>query len=364
MLEKPDIDEAALAKCLRYYYASHRPEFLKNVQLTFLPLGADPNAAIYRADTQEGRSYFVKLRKQVWKRRSRMFDSLTLHSILATSAPISYKGGSAMIEYVIAIPGHRYSAPFQDFTVTVAPFIEGHNGFEVPLTDQNRIQLGKTLRHAHGYLHQYVGQTWFPKWVRRMPRETYAPTWRQQVREYQYQAAFGSFDDPISAGLAELLRSKQPIIDTLLGTAERFAADLQSRELPMVLTHGDIHGWNMLISNDGQFYIVDWDTLLRAPKERDLMFIGTGLGGLGHSIEDEIRLFYEGYGPAEIDRAALAYYRCERIVQDIASYCEQIFAVGNEDSEDRAAGLRSLTVQFEPGGVVGYALQSIADVDG
>jgi thiamine kinase-like enzyme len=42
------------------------------------------------------------------------------------------------------------------------------------------------------------------------------------------------------------------------------------------LCHSDIHAANLLISN-GDFFIVDWDTLIMAPKERELMFIGAGI---------------------------------------------------------------------------------------
>jgi spectinomycin phosphotransferase len=68
-------------------------------------------------------------------------------------------------------------------------------------------------------------------------------------------------------------------------------------------------------------------------------------------------LFYQGYGPTQIDATALAYYRCERIVQDIAAYCEQILLT-DEGGEDRENGLRQLTRQFLPGGVVEIAFRS------
>jgi hypothetical protein len=41
--------------------------------------------------------------------------------------------------------------------------------------------------------------------------------------------------------------------------------------------------WNLLIDGDNALYLVDWDTLIFAPKERELMFVGSGLGGNGHT---------------------------------------------------------------------------------
>ena len=48
--------------------------------------------------------------------------------------------------------------------------------------------------------------------------------------------------------------------------------------------------------------MVDWDGLLLAPRERDLMFVAG----------EEWTRFLEGYGPAALDRTVLAYYRAAR----------------------------------------------------
>jgi spectinomycin phosphotransferase len=55
------------------------------------------------------------------------------------------------------------------------------------------------------------------------------------------------------------------------------------------------------------------------------MFAGGGQFGAGRTAQEEETLFYQGYGPTAIDPAALAYYRYERIVEDIAVYCEKLF---------------------------------------
>jgi len=58
-------------------------------------------------------------------------------------------------------------------------------------------------------------------------------------------------------------------------------------------------------------------------------------------------LFYQGYGRVEVDRMALAYYRYERIIQDIAAFCEQIFLTV-EGGEDREQSYQYFTGQFLP----------------
>ena len=125
----------------------------------------------------------------------------------------------------------------------------------------------------------------------------------------------------------------------------------------MVLCHSDLHAGNILIEAGGAFYIVDWDNPIRAPKERDLMYAGGSQFGKARAPREEEALFYQGYGPAPIDFTALAYYRYERIVEDIAVFCEQIFSA-NDGGEDRPQALRYLMSNFEPNGVIEIAYRA------
>src|SRR5690606_41640307 len=104
-------------------------------------------------------------------------------------------------------------------------------------------------------------------------------------------------------------------------------------------------------------HVVDWDTLALAPNERDLRLAGAGLGDGSRSAEDEERLFYQGYGDTEIDWVALAYYRFERIVQDIAEFAAQLLST-EEGGADREHSLRLFMGQFLPGQVVEQAFRA------
>ena len=60
MLEKPDIPVEKIAACLQAAYE------ITAVQITFLPLGADQNTAVYRIETDDEIPYFLKLRGGVF----------------------------------------------------------------------------------------------------------------------------------------------------------------------------------------------------------------------------------------------------------------------------------------------------------
>src|SRR5262245_20076581 len=59
MLEPPQLSEEQLIACLRAAY------LLPIVSVTFLPIGADPNSAVFCAVADDATTYFLKLRRGV-----------------------------------------------------------------------------------------------------------------------------------------------------------------------------------------------------------------------------------------------------------------------------------------------------------
>lgn len=334
MLERPALPDDQLLACLRTDYA------LEAGQLEFLPLGADPDTAVFRLRAAEGREYFVKL-------RGGAFDDVTV------AVPhLLAQAGNAHVIAPLATTAGRLHGRCGAFAVIVYPFVAGRDGFAQELTPAQWTVLGRALRSLH--------ETSVPPHLAgRIPRETFSGGWRAQVRGVlagldaalagQWPWAAG---DAVAQEVAALLQREWGKVRALVARAEELAAVLAARHLPYVLCHADIHVWNLLVTAEGALYIVDWDTVLFAPKERDLMFFGAGLGG-GQQAEQAA--FYRGYGACAVDANALAYYRCERVVEDIAVYCRELLGSA-AGGADRAEGLRQLAGQFEPGSVVGTAL--------
>jgi spectinomycin phosphotransferase len=205
------------------------------------------------------------------------------------------------------------------------PFIVGQNGYEVALSDHQWLDFGAALKGIH------TAQVPLAL-TRLIPRETYSPRWREMVKTFQAQIEEIAFDDPTAAKLAAFMRARRGEINHLVARAEALGFALQTRSLELVLCHSDIHAGNLLMGANDALYIVDWDNPILAPKERDLMLVG---GCAVWNSPRQAALFYQGYGQTKIDSLALAYYRSERIIQDIAAYCEQLFltVAGGEDRE-------------------------------
>ena len=332
MLEKPEIDENTVAAYVQDAYG------LEVAGITFLPLGADSNTAVYRVVDRTGRPFFLKLRSGDFAESSVTLPRfLRDHGLSQIIAPLADQAG-------------RLWNDLGDFKLILYPFVEGRDGYKVSLTEPQWIEVGAALRRLHTLALP-------PELSRSIRREAYAPVWRDRVKGWLARVEVETFDEPVAAETATLLRAQRDAIGDLVGRAERYARALRRRSLLPVVCHGDLHAGNFHLTGDGRLYIVDWDEPVLAPKERDLMFAGAGLMGGWRSPEEEEALFYQGYGPAEADRQALAYFRYERIIADIAVYSEELLGT-TDGGDDRAQSLRYLRSNFEPGGTIEIARES------
>ncbi len=162
--------------------------------------------------------------------------------------------------------------------------------------------------------------------------------------------------DEIALKLHAFMKQNMSIIRQLVDRAEQLAIKVQNESPKFVLCHSDIHGGNVLIDQKNAIYIVDWDEPIMAPKERDLMFIGGGVGNVWNKANEE-GVFYKGYGKTEVNRAILAYFRHERIVEDIAIYAQKLLLT-TEGGTDRAEMYQDFIGMFEPRGVIEIAFET------
>jgi spectinomycin phosphotransferase len=92
------------------------------IHLTFLPIGADPNTAVYRLSTEMGSAYFLKLRRGGFDEMAVLWPHwLSQAGIRPIIAPLSTRTRTL------------WSA-WDDYTLILYPFIDGQDGYQAPLT--------------------------------------------------------------------------------------------------------------------------------------------------------------------------------------------------------------------------------------
>ena len=120
-------------------------------------------------------------------------------------------------------------------------------------------------------------------------------------------------------------------VPEFLALADRLAASVEQRAATMVVTHGEPHAGNVL-RTDGAHVLVDWDTVARGPRERDLWWLADEAGDLAA---------YTALTGHEVDPEAVAFFRLAWDLNDVAQYLSvlRLPHVENEDTLDAYAGV-------------------------
>lgn len=331
MIEKPSLSEQRIIECLKINYG------IDIATLTSLLLGADMHASVYKAQTHDQSSYFVKLKQE------HPHDISTIIIGVLRNAGIQH-----IIPIVKTIHGQD-TQPIDDFTLIVSPFVDGCDGFSRDLTNDQWYTLGKVMKKIH--------EIKVPDAIQATIRqESYSPKWRQAVRSLYPLIESEPKGDTVAVNLLTFMKKHIDAIHRLVDRAEQLAQMAQDQSSQFVLCHSDLHGGNILIDKNDTLYIVDWDDPILAPKERDLMFIGGGVANVWNKPHEQA-LFYKGYGKTDVNRTLLAYYRHERIVEDIALYGQQLLLT-TAGGQDRINWYQHFIAQFDPQGVVEIAFKT------
>ncbi len=326
--------DRCIIDCLRASYG------IEVKSITPLSGGADMNAAIYKVETRDRSPYFVKLKHGCES------------DINVTILELLHRNGIQQIILPIKTIQGRSILPIGDFCLIIYPFIEGVNGFSRKLTDNQWMMLGKALRQVH----DFDVPSSLLKHIR---HETYSPKWRQAVCSlYANIQGEPASNDVIALNFLNFIKEHRWVIQRLVDRAEQLCYTIKEQPAKFVLCHSDIHGGNVLINGSDTIYIVDWDEPIMAPKERDLMFIGGGIANVWNDPQEEVS-FYKGYGNTDINISILAYYRHERIVEDIAEYWQALLLTNFDNiHNNRSEMYKQFISMFDPQGVVDIAFKT------
>jgi spectinomycin phosphotransferase len=127
----------------------------------------------------------------------------------------------------------------------------------------------------------------------------------------------------------------------------------RASDYEFVVCHADIHPYNIMNTRHG-LVMVDWDGIMLAPPERDLMFYA-------HDMRSTTEL-HRAYGlDYKLDEHLITYYAYEWVLQEFTDYLTRLFDTGLRD-EPRHHALDEFRALFgegnELGGVVKAALDS------
>ena len=135
---------------------------------------------------------------------------------------------------------------------------------------------------------------------------------------------------PFAERARALLSGRAVEVRRSLQAHDERAARLRRRSDESVVTHGEPHRANLIVDTAGAPYLVDWDTALVAPRERDLWHVLDG----EQAGWDEYAAIA---GDVALDVEALEHYGQAWDLADIATFVAEFRRPHEEDENTEAA---------------------------
>jgi spectinomycin phosphotransferase len=306
MYEKLNIPDDALRAVLRDQYG------VEAAALTFLPLGLDSMAGVYRVVSEQGTAYLLKAKAGPFYEAGYLVARyLRDQGITEIVAPLRAKL-------------HALWTKLGEWTITLYPFIDGEHGWTPGMTDAQWQAVGTVIRQMHQVRLPQEG-------FAGLRRETFDPTgYRRSVAALEAEHIVAAGGSQAEQALRAVWLEHRALIHQVLASLETLAALLRRQAGPFVVCHADLHPSNIMRAQNDQVFVIDWDDVLLAPKERDFIFVGEAPAH--GSVRAGRAAFFAGYGDRTIDWVALTYYLWERVMQDVISFAEEV--VGRDDLEE------------------------------
>ena len=211
---------------------------------------------------------------------------------------------------------------FESYAVALFPFIEGQSfTFEESFGEADRERILEVVTALHRV----------PIAAIRPPAaDGFVVPWLAQLDRPMHREA-GS-NGPHAAVASQLLIDNEAEIRRLIARYRTLVAQYQRYPGPVVVTHGEIHPGNVMVTSKG-WVIVDWDTVLIAPPERDLWRLAQG----GRSV---LRAYADATGTAP-NEWLVDLYGIRWDLAEIASFAAD-FRKPHEDTEDSRKALEIL----------------------
>jgi spectinomycin phosphotransferase len=271
---------------------------------------ADDLEADFRA-TPDTDSAFAAL-DRAFRTAAVLRDNARLEFVLA---PLFDRDGA-----VIRRLGHRYA-------ITVSPLIDGesteYGPYEGP--DDRRV-MGAVLGRLHAATEHVP--TDLPR------REDFAlPSGAalvEALHDLDRNWDFGPFAEPAR----KLLQVSAHELERRLQEYDELAAGVRESSDSWVITHGEPHRANVIRDPQGGVHLVDWDTTLIAPRERDLQMV----------LDEDLTGWHEYSelaGVASLNHEALQLYRWWWELADVAVFVAG-FRRPHERTEDTVASWENL----------------------
>ncbi len=193
-----------------------------------------------------------------------------LRHALAAAVELHASACGFVVAPVPAAGGAPLARAGQDFAVALYPFVAGQSFGWGEFSSQE---------HRDAVLDLVLAVHAAPQAVRdRALADRYLVPLRDELEAVLYRTPARPREaGPMTRPMARLLSANEAAISQLLRRYDELVARASTAPSRAVLTHGEPHPANTMLTSDG-WRLIDWDTALVAPPERDLWHLDPGDG--------------------------------------------------------------------------------------
>jgi spectinomycin phosphotransferase len=257
-------------------------------------------AETYIIHTTNQQKYFVKIIKQ------NIYTETTIKSLPVLEQ--LYYAGIRNINYPIKTTSGELYIRVEDLLIIIFNFIEGEQRF--------------------GYTHAQYADLIGPIHQRtksisaEIVKEEFEIPYKQQFELCFEQSLNPTISDDITIELKTIMNKYADEIKTDWKDFEDIIEGCKNPEFNFVLTHGDAPT-NIIITANDELYLIDWDTIMLAPAERDTWFLANSQDFL-----EAYQKYFPGY---VINKKAYKFYLYNRYFDDMQGFIEEIFSTKSEE---------------------------------
>ncbi len=305
MLTEPSISISSILHSISTHYG------LEVTSLAFMKGGECSWG--YKVESSDHKIYFLKIHTGIQSPDIRLQVLLRLHE----------ECGINSIVYPIKTKTNQAFFFLDSYPTAMFPFINGNIVADTPLDTDQQFELGVLLGKLHK-ADEVIGKLEL--------KETFSLDFKTSL--IRCLSDFSSEEENKEEKEARVLLqiNKEKIIQKL-DVLEEISNSLKEKRIEFVICHSDPHGWNIMVDEQRKIYLVDWDGVLLAPKEKDFFMI------------ENTPSLTEGYesivGKFTLDENILKFYRIRWNLSEIEDWSNRLL-YGNENEIQRIHYLDSL----------------------
>lgn len=309
MAEVRALSTSQIQNCLRAEYE------LTAASVEPVAGGLDLKKIGFQVTDIDGQQFFLSDRSDAVRERA-----------LAVPTALAAKGVPNLLVPIPTTAGHLW-CECGGHVLTLWPFVKGKSAWGRGLTPTQWKSLAETFHSIHA---SHLGS----ELLQGVQIEEFLlPSARQLLDVYEQMPSLEM--SALSAkSLSQFLQEREGDIRFLIEKGQTLGSALQAKNPELVLCHADAHLGNVLVKDDGNILLVDWeDGPILAPRERDLIFF-VQPDPAKPRVDGEA-FFLKSYGASDIDLDAIAYFRIERMLEDVAVSCRDVFTDTNLSEETK-----------------------------